>query len=187
MGTLDQQSTMLSNLMAKHDHEHVKSKESIYCDGGTIGRNPSKEGGSWAWCLVKNDKVIKSDSGIILPKDIDLPSVTNNLAEFLAALYALENMEDGWKGIVYTDSSVTFCRLRRASARTNGIPKQFVDRLAKQRIRLKSIRVNLIAAHPSTVELSDGFKHRRGKKVQVSKHNVFCDKLCEQAVLSIKI
>lgn len=24
----------------------------LYCDGGVIGRNPSKFGGTWAWCAV---------------------------------------------------------------------------------------------------------------------------------------
>jgi ribonuclease HI len=88
----------------------------VYCDGGVIGSNPSAMGGTWAFVLVFSEIInlvtkievpysIES-SGVITPADVDLPSVSNNVSEIVAALNALEILPADWAGTLYSDSLV---------------------------------------------------------------------------------
>ena len=64
----------------------------IFCDGGVIGPNPSPIGGTWAWCWVHDDVMIKHEYGVVEPCDLGLTKITNNHTELLAAVRALESL-----------------------------------------------------------------------------------------------
>src|SRR5438105_1254682 len=91
----------------------------LYCDGGLAGpRNPAPEGGTWAWCATGPDGArIAQASGVL-----DAPpggAISNNVAEFVAAVLALEAVPAGWHGTLYSDSRVTLRRLFEGATLTN--------------------------------------------------------------------
>ena len=102
----------------------MKDVVSIFVDGGVIGMNPSGEGGTWAFILLdKNEYPVLRGSGVVTPGGVNPPTITNNLTELTAAVMALELMDDGWAGVLHTDSNVTRCRLVSKTAAMNGIPE----------------------------------------------------------------
>ena len=146
----------------------------FYTDGGCIKKNPSALGGTWSWCLVdKNGKRLDCAAGIITPKDIGLPTVSNNVAELYATLMALESAPKGWAGILYTDSKVTLLRLT-TSDKFNGVPLVLRDKCLRLR-RWRQWSVVLLGGHPSKSDLEVGYDHRG---LPVSRHNQFCDDRC---------
>lgn len=153
-----------------------------YTDGGCVGMNPSKTGGTWAWVAVtpKGNESSRA-AGVITPIEAGVEAVSNNLTELLAAIMALEDAEAGWDGTLHTDSYVTLCRLTRRHAGFKGIPDHLRQRLSIVRGRLGLFRVALLDGHPTRKQLASG----RGKRGNpVSKWNVLCDDLCsEQAFL----
>lgn len=147
----------------------------LYADGGLVGTNPSKRGGTWAWYAVDGmDNRVESASGYVRPKDIGLPVVTNNVTELLAAVLGLESLPIGWNGTVYTDSIITFHRLRR-SKKFVGVPEWLKERTLKAR-GCRLFRVVLLAGHPSEKDLDAG--HRQDG-TPVSRWNVCCDEACK--------
>ena len=76
----------------------------LYCDGGVIGRNPSSQGGVWAWCGVDKNgtRIIEKGGFVPAPPGVQ---ITNNHTEQIAICLALEAMPDGWSGLVCSDSS----------------------------------------------------------------------------------
>src|SRR5436190_12665798 len=75
----------------------------VYCDGGTLGPNPSKQGGVWAYVCVEDDEEIFRDSGLVTPSQAGLLFVSCNHVELLACIMALERLPDDWHGAIYTD------------------------------------------------------------------------------------
>lgn len=148
--------------------------EDLYTDGGVIGRNPSPHGGTVAFCVVRGEERLCHAQGVITPHEAQLPAVTNNLTELLAAVMALETMPDGWDGVLHTDSQVTKYRLE-GSPKLNGIPDWLRDRLAAALARMGEFSVRLLGGHPTKMELAAG---QRWDGLPCSPHNVFCDKLC---------
>ncbi len=162
--------------------ESMSEVASIFCDGGVKGRNPSAIGGTWAYCLVDAaGHRLRWDSGGITPEVAGLPKVSNNLTELLAAVRGMEAVPLGWDGIIFTDSFVTLCRIRktRKQAKLKGIPQWLVDELALSKKVLGAYRVELVKGHPTVKDLAAG--HRGG--VPVSIHNAFCDRLCREVSL----
>lgn len=151
----------------------MKLPYEVYCDGGTIGPNPSRMGGVWAYCHVSGGERTVDESGFITPAQIGLPRVSNNYAELWAAYMALVWLPDGWDGAVYTDSYCTYRRLC-GSKKFNGVPDAFQARFKALRKRLK-FRAELLAGHPTAVDLARGCT---GDGTPVSPHNVYCDRLC---------
>jgi ribonuclease HI len=155
---------------------------SVYCDGGVIGRNPSPHGGTWAWLHVSAiGGELDRDSGIVTPKDVGLPTVTNNMTELLAALFAMEAVPEGWSGTIYTDSHVTELRIERRHSSQKpasmvGIPPLLVERVRKARARLGDFKVVLLGGHPTIDEVRMG---RRRDGFPCSAHNVRCDQMCQ--------
>ncbi len=147
--------------------------DELYTDGGCIGPNPSKLGGTWAWCLVREDVIFRAECGIITPKDIGLPSVTNNYAELFAAYRALYAMGSGWRGILHTDSKVTKSRLTGDSS-FNGIPQGLRLKILEIR-RNRRWKVIMVGGHPTKSMLKRG---KNNKGYPVSKWNVHCDEQC---------
>jgi ribonuclease HI len=136
----------------------------IYCDGGTIGRNPSKIGGTWAWCKV-----------VITPEDADTANITNNFTELYAAIRALES-ENTKKVSLFTDSNITKLRLTTSNKFAN-IPKWMINR-AKELRKIGNYEVTLLGGHPTKKELITGRKKKNG--LPVSKFNCLCDEECNK-------
>jgi ribonuclease HI len=57
--------------------------QTLYCDGGVIGRNPSDIGGVWAWCLVDTLGALTMRRGFLVPP-------TANQFAHNAILFAVE-------------------------------------------------------------------------------------------------
>jgi ribonuclease HI len=153
-------------------------KMNLYTDGGCISANPSLHGGTWAWCCVdETDRRIEFESGVVLPSDVSMKHITNNLTELLAAIKGLESMTDDWCGTLFTDSQITLRRVEKRilNPKMNGIPDSLVERLAIQKRRLGDYKVKLLGGHPTKSELKMG---RRKDGAPCSSHNVFCDQLC---------
>lgn len=144
----------------------------LYCDGGVIGPNPSRLGGTWAWCLVAGEDIIRHGSGVLTPEDWGGP-VTNNATEAVAALMALESMPPGWKGVLHTDSLVTLRRLQTH-------PPRKLEPIIRNRVLALRRRggwgVALVAGHPTRLELKNGRRERNG--LPTSKWNCWCDEEC---------
>lgn len=48
--------------------------ETLYCDGGVLGKNPSEHGGVWAWRLVNDqpgNNIVHERSGLLVPPTSD--------------------------------------------------------------------------------------------------------------------
>lgn len=147
----------------------------IYCDGGCISKNPSPHGGTWAYVLLQNETVLKEDSGIILPTDVRLPTVSNNISELIAALNALNQMSDGWAGTIHTDSMITMFRVSRKNAALNGVPPCVREYRKQVLQRMGRFDVVLLNGHPTAQHLRENKGHGG---LPVSKWNVLCDEMC---------
>lgn len=148
----------------------------LYVDGGVIGRNPSPQGGTWAWCHVDAaGQRIAHGGGIVLPIAWGLAAITNNLTELLALAEGLESLPAGWRGTVYSDSMVTLGRVF-LGWQMNGVPAGLIERVdaAMARIDRRSQWI-LLDGHPTKAQLAAGIG-KRGHRV--SEHNVFCDRRC---------
>jgi hypothetical protein len=143
---------------------------------GVISINPSPHGGSWAWCLVEGDTLLRSASGIVLPSDVDKSAVSNNVSECLAAVKAIEAMRPGWDGTLWTDSLITRNRLLDSSS-FKGLP-QWLRVKALDLRRSKRWKVRLVAGHPTLADLERGTAARNGWPV--SKWNKLADQLCQE-------
>lgn len=148
----------------------------LYCDGGIIGRNPSKFGGTWAWCLIRGGRKIRYGSGIVTPKDIGMPFVTNNLTELLAAVRALEST--GELLTLWTDSKVTMYRLQNGLRRNDSSVPPWLRKRTQKLHNNQQWQIKLVAGHPTKEELTDGKSKRNGLIVSV--WNVWCDRECSQ-------
>ncbi len=148
---------------------------SVYADGGCIGRNPSKLGGTWCCITVVGNICCDISSGVILPGEIGLPTVTNNVSELWAAVEALGRCPAGWNGTLYTDSNVT--RLRLGGGKLNGVPDCLKERLHAALKRAGAFRTVLLDGHPTKRQLAAG----RGKRGNpVSWWNCRCDAECNR-------
>ena len=151
--------------------------DELYCDGGVIGHNPSDEGGTYAWVLVRDGKIVRQASGIILPSDGYNGVISNNVSELVAAVVAIEAMPIGWTGTLYSDSQVTLGRLFLAWPLRN-VPRYLVTRLwAIQRTeRLAGVQHVLLQGHPTKADLAAGIGKKRN--LPVSKWNAWADREC---------
>jgi hypothetical protein len=149
---------------------------SVYCDGGVIGRNPSRRGGTWAWRHIdRKGFLLRMGSGVVRPEDAGMPTITNNLTELLAALEGMALLPDGWAGAIWTDSNVTLLRLR-GGKKFNGIPTVMVERTKSELARLGLFQAKLLGGHPTENELFLGRKLKSG--LPVDWQNVYCDREC---------
>ena len=149
----------------------------VYADGGTLGKNPCRHGGMWAYRHVgPDDALVAEDSGVIFPADVGLPTVTNTVAELWAVVRALEALPKGWRGDVFTDSQVTVYRIARpAKAQWRGVPDHLIQRAYTAIRRLGRLQARLLAGHPTAEDLARG--HAQDGR-PVSPHNVACDDAC---------
>lgn len=150
----------------------------LYADGGVIGSNPSPLGGTWAWCQVVGDERVACASGVILPAEVGLPAITNNLTELYAILEARESLPYAWSGTIYSDSWVSLQRVFLA-AKLNNVPDWLIRRLQSMQRGgwFSGCSWQLLDGHPTKAQLSAGIG-KRGHPV--SKWNVWCDQTCQQ-------
>lgn len=149
----------------------------LYCDGGVIGKNPSEVGGTYAYRILTDGHVIKDGSGVMVPVQAELPTITNNLTEMLALVRGLQALPFSWNGAVYSDSQITLGRAFQGWKWKN-IPTWLHHEYQEQRRRLMNwtqIRWILLQGHPTRSELAAGVGSRG---YPVSEHNVWCDKEC---------
>jgi hypothetical protein len=123
----------------------------LYCDGGVIGSNPSLIGGTYAYCVVQDGARVAGRSGVVTPRSLHMPVVTNNLTEMLAALKALN----------YAPAM-----------------HQTYRQLRKHLVNWERIEYVLLDGHPTKAQLLAGIG-KRGNLV--SEHNVWCDEACRLA------
>lgn len=164
----------------------------IYTDGGVIGPNPSRLGGTWAFCFVDAaGRRIFERSGVVEPWELSVGGliederfdvVTNNVTEFLAMLLSLEVMDwlhpEWTNGKVYTDSIITLYRFQRPkTTKMNGVPPDFVERVRAIRTNEHGTTYHLLGGHPTRADLARG---TRSDGKPVSEHNVWCDLACNR-------
>jgi ribonuclease HI len=157
----------------------------LYADGGVIGRNPSPDGGTWAFVVVyrETDTEVLRGMGLVLPIEVFSDKVTNNQTEYLALVNGLEALPEDWSGtpgMIFSDSNVSLGRLFRGWA-TKNLDPRIVTRGTDsvRRIRPKNgqseVPHTLLDGHPTAAQLKSGVG-KRGHPV--SKWNALCDKLC---------
>jgi len=161
--------------------------KAVYTDGGVIGKNPSRDGGTWAFVHVGGDgRLYRLEKGIVTPADVGLPTVTNNMTELLAMLHALEALPVGWSGSVYTDSQITLYRAMRPwTSKFDGITNGLRERLVAARERIGHVTFHLLGGHPDRGDAAGtwkttGVRLRDGRSC--SKWNVMCDAACNEMV-----
>jgi ribonuclease HI len=164
----------------------IASTTALYTDGGVVGANPSRIGGTWAYCLVDaaGERVVEA-SGVITPIQANVVAVTNNVTELLALVYGLERLPMGWTGTVYSDSWVSLQRVFLA-AKLKNVPHWLVQRLqALQKSgKLADMAYVLLDGHPTKAELLAGIG-KRGHPV--SEHNVWADEACQKAARAARL
>lgn len=151
----------------------------LYCDGGVIDRNPSKDGGTWAFVWVIDDLILKSGYGVITPAQAGMETVSNNLTEMLALVRGLQSLPAIWSGTVLSDSQITLGRAFDTWKWKN-IPNWLRAEFEAERARLtrwEKVEHTLLQGHPTKAELAAGFGSRG---YPVSEWNVWCDKACNQ-------
>jgi ribonuclease HI len=155
----------------------IDLSNALFADGGVIGANPSAIGGTWAWRWVCETRVLVQHSGVITPRQADLPAITNNLTEMLALVRGLQTLPDAWVGTVYSDSQITLGRIFQGWKWKN-IPLWLHHDYQQARGRLVNwdqIGFVLLQGHPTRAELAAGVGSRG---YPVSEHNVWADKAC---------
>jgi hypothetical protein len=89
----------------------------VYADGGVVGRNPSVDGGTWAWAHVNaaGERVAQGSGYTFFYDagggDYGTPISNNYTEEMLALVNGLLALPGGWYGTVYSDSQITLGRL----------------------------------------------------------------------------
>jgi Ribonuclease HI len=161
----------------------------LYSDGGCCKKNPSPYGISWAFVATdENDEEIYRESGHITTANCKGYKASNNLAEMIAAVKALEYARGNLAGntlreiTLYCDSELTLHTLFLGYSMKR-LPRNVIQRmngvLTAIRIgRAKHINWILVAGHPTKKDLEQGFKVKNKQKLPVSKYNVECDKMC---------
>lgn len=155
----------------------------LYTDGGVISKNPSPIGGTWAWCLVDGDTLIEQSNGGVFHTDVvQFPGglVTNNQTELFAVVQGLSQLDSDVLVEVCSDSAVTLGRIFKNFAFSN-IPFWMKSALEIEKERLvhfSKFTYTQLDGHPTKAHLLAGIG-KRGNPV--SKWNVLCDKLCNEA------
>ena len=157
----------------------------IFVDGGLLGpKNPSKLGGTWAYCWVdEQGEMIRLKSGLILPGEHNWEAgktVSNNFSELAAAYMGLCSVGFYWPGTIYTDSKVTWWRITTGQGFA-GIPSWLQESILEIR-ESSEYQATLIAGHPTARELEQGFAVRKSYRLPtpVSKFNCLCDEECQR-------
>jgi ribonuclease HI len=169
----------LCELLALLPAPEGASMQELYCDGGVIGRNPSAEGGVWAWCRVEGETRVAEGSGVVRPAELGVAEVTNNNTELLALLEGIEALPEGQCVVrVNSDSQIALGWVFSGWSQEK-IPAGLRERLNALRSsgRLAGLSWRLLQGHPTKADLAAGIGAKRG--LPVSPWNVWCDKTCQ--------
>jgi ribonuclease HI len=134
----------------------------LYADGGVIGHNPSKIGGTWAFVIVdEKGKVLHKDAGVYVPEEMGTSTVTNNQTELVAILLGMQwaNARRIKIKTVFSDSQITLGRMFQGWSLKN-IPDWMID--LKDSLSVRGVRGQFIKGHNG------------------DKFNEMCDRMCEQ-------
>ena len=154
--------------------------QDLFVDGGVCGKNGQAQAGTWAWCLVKDDQIVRSASGFVTVEDVvPYTHVTNNVTELIALVYALEAMPQGWSGQVFTDSQNALHRVCDGWA-MNNVPQWLQDRVRKVLWHLGKSGFTLLGGHPERCSLKEQEAGIRQDGLPLSKWNAWCDGQCNQ-------
>lgn len=155
----------------------------VYADGGCVGKNPSAAGGTWAFALAgSDDEHVIRVSGSFTTEEVGFATVDNNLSETVALLIALEQMPDGWGGLVVSDSLNAIRRVIAPGTQKFSLcPQSVIDRCHANRGRLGELSVLLVAGHPSKKQLAAGVKNGR----PVRAHQAWCDRECKRQARAV--
>jgi len=150
--------------------------DAVYADAGLIGGNGKATVGTWAFCYVKDNKIVYVESGIIKAGMYQMPTdrkMENDICETFALLRALSRVPTGWHGRVHSDNKNAIGRVFWEYKR-DGIPESwFQYGLAKIDLA-QSVAVHL-DGHPTPEQLETG-DGKRGNPVSI--FNCFCDDEC---------
>lgn len=152
---------------------------SLVADASTIFTSPSTEGGTFAWCQVDMwDQKLERNSGIVLPYELGVTKLDNNLLELVACLRGLASLPNGWAGQVWTDNQPAAWNLSYTHGVRRGfrlLPACVNDSLETQLARLGHFSVVLVGGHPTPSDRRRGYK-RNGRPI--SQHHIWCDREC---------
>jgi ribonuclease HI len=162
----------------------------LYSDGGVVETNPSPVAGVWAWCATDTTgwRIIE-DGGFFLATD---GPISNNQAEWCAAMLALEAMPDGWGGTLVTDSKNVLDRLEYLRRHLGlpasqvvvprNLPWQWYRRMVTSLLRLGDVSFRHVKGHPTAADLKRGFTLDADgvRKYEVSDQQVWCDAECQR-------
>ena len=125
---------------------------------------------------MADDHAIKTASGLIEPDEWDLLTLSNNHAETIAVLRALEAIERAnWVDYVLRTDSMVAMRRFQSSQQFKGVPTWLRLRIVDVRRRLRP-KIALVGGHATKAELLVGKLRRNG--LPTSKWNSVCDAEC---------
>lgn len=165
---------------------NLKQTAEVFCDGGVIKVNPSPHGGTWAYYLLDENGVeIGAGSGFVLPANAPCPTsanywhcgletVSNNVTELVAVVFALQHLPEDFDGVLHSDSHVTLCRMRHGKS-WKGVPQSLIEAAMIERERHSNVQYVLLDGHPTAKQLEAKIG-KRGNPC--SPWNVKCDKRC---------
>ena len=146
----------------------------LYTDGGCIGSNPSKIGGTWAWCRVVNGEIVASNRDVFCPDMTTIyKEITNNQAELLAIIRGLQSLPDSWFGTIVSDSQISLGRVFEGHKMKN-IPPSMIEQLNREKRRLiyfDKLPYKHVKGHPTKDDLRKGIG---------DPFNVWCDQQCNE-------
>ncbi len=156
----------------------------VVCDGGIARVNPSPDGGMWAFRARGVCGTLVAEAvGVVLPSEIGMTTVSNNLTEALAVLIALEWLPAGWSGEVRTDS-LNAIRVFRDDPEREWLPRDIVERAGEALDRVGRITWTLVKGHPLKKHI---VRSHAGETVLSAKGYPYCldnhwaDEACTQA------
>ena len=161
----------------------------LYTDGGLLGRNPTRQAITWAWCRVESGEIVAERCGWIraseLPirPDVGWPEGTNNQAEYYAILDGLEHLGDTEHVTVWTDSRVAYGWWTDSRSSLRSIPADWRIRQNRQLRRRGAVTAwQHLHGHPIQRKLAEQKERAsRGEDISqdgYSEYNVYVDGLC---------
>lgn len=127
--------------------------KTLYVDGYTIGHNPSRTGGGF---VISNPEI----QSILVEKYAQF-NFTNNEAEVRGLARAIEMVDEG--GIVYTDSYVACCWVRKGKAKARPDLNELC-KSANELQKIKNVKIKQIPRERNLAGIYIENQQLEGKK-----------------------